>query len=409
MSDIAILGGGMMGCCAALELAQRGTHVVLIDQAASLLSAAAAANEGKLHFGYVYSRDTSMASAWLMQRGALAMAPALRRWLGDAAVERLARSGGYRYAVHRDSLSSPDEVAAAFARFTSLAGELLSGARPDCFGADPRRPPVRVALADDCDPAQIQGLFTTDEISLDNREVSDMLRAAVAAEPRIEVLLGHRALSASLAPDGVTVQLAGPGGSHTRRFGHVVNATWTSRLALDATVGLAPPPEWLFRLKYLVRIRPSRPVAMPPTTICVGGFGDVVPLPDGKLVLSWYPLGRQGVSAALAPPDWGTSMAGEAADAMRAGMVAGLGALFPPLLALLDDPALTSAEVSGGVIFAHGASDVNDPGSGLHNRHRIGRRSLGRSHSVDPGKWTTCPLFALEVAEHIAPAARRAA
>jgi glycine/D-amino acid oxidase-like deaminating enzyme len=404
---VAILGGGMLSCCAAMELAGRGERVVLVEAAPELLRGAAHANEGKLHLGHVYPRDRSLATARLMLRGALHAHPALRRWLGR---RDFTRSAPYRYAVHRDSLSSPAEVAHHYAACAALARELLAGAPPDCFGADPRQPARRVPLSADCDPRHVQALFETPEISLDNREVGAALRQAVAAEPRIEVLYNTQAAGARLQPDAVEVTLRDPAGREAaHRFDHVVNATWTSRLALDAMVGLAPPAEWLFRLKYLVRVRGARPMGVLPTTVCVGAFGDVVVLGDGHLVLSWYPAGRQAVSAAQRPPDWPTRLEGMAAEEMRGRMVEGLGALFPPLLALLDDPALAHSEVSGGVIFAVGGGDVDDPASLLHGRHVIGRRSLGRWHSVDPGKWTMCPLYATEVAAHIRPLARRAA
>ena len=404
MSMIGIIGGGMLGCCTALELAARGERVVLIEAAPELLRGSAHANEGKLHFGHVYPRDRSLATARLMLRGALAFAPALRRWLGDAAVARIGRGPGFRYALHRDSLSTPDEVRAHFQAIPDLAREVLGGARVDCLGADPLAPPRRLPL-DGCEPAMVQALFGTDEINLDNRLIGDLLRAAVAAEPRIETLTSTRATGARLDADSVVVTLDGHG---ERRFDHVINASWGSRLALDAAVGLAPPAKWLFRLKYLVRVRGSG-LRFPATTVTVGPFGDVAPTGD-ELALSWYPAGRLASSSALAAPaDWPTHLEGEPARALGRAMVDGLGALFPAILALHGTQALATAEVSGGIIYALGGSDVDDPASGLHDRHALGRRSLGRWHSVDPGKWTTCPLFAMEVAEHVAPRARQEA
>lgn len=406
---IAILGGGMLGCCAALELAARGLRVVLVEAGAELLRGAAWANEGKLHFGHVYPRDTSLATARLMLRGALHAGPALRRLLGGAEVEKFRHGNPFRYAVHRDSLSSAEAVAGHYAACAALAREELGGRPADCFGADPREPTRRVPVTDDCEPMMIRALFQSPELSLDNRAIASALCAVVMAEPRIEVLLGRRATAARLAPDAVEVDLRAPDGAvQQRRFDHVINATWRSRLALDATVGLAPPPEWVFRLKFLVRLQAAR-AGIPNTSICVGPFGDVTAA-MGRLMLSWYPVARLAASNDITPPeDWPTQLEGDAAQALALRVVEGLGALFPPLLALRDDPALAAAEVSGGVIYAEGGGDVHEPGSGLHARSRIGRRSLGRWHSIDPGKWTTCPLFATEVADHIAPASRQAA
>jgi hypothetical protein len=62
---------------------------------------------------------------------------------------------------------------------------------------------------------------------------------------------------------------------------------------------------------------------------------------------------------------------------------------------------LEPLQVDAGAIVAFGESDVDDAGSGLHNRTRVGVSSHGRYHSVDPGKLTTAPLFAIEAADRV--------
>jgi hypothetical protein len=65
-------------------------------------------------------------------------------------------------------------------------------------------------------------------------------------------------------------------------------------------------------------------------------------------------------------------------------------------------------EIGGGVIFAWGATDVDDRRSGLHQRHAIGVHSHGRYHSIDTGKYGMAPWFALQLAERIRPQRRLA-
>lgn len=404
--EIAVIGAGLLGCGAALELAARGARITLIEALDEPLRGAALANEGKLHFGHIYARDDSLATARLMLQGALAMAPALRRWLDDSSVECLPRGAPYRYAVHRDSLSPPEAIGAHYQACARLAREMLGTGRVDCFGADPREESRRIPLGSDCNPACVQALFQTTEISLDNRAMAALLRARVLAEPRITLLAATRVTRAEADADGTTLHMQG---GQRRRFAHTINASWESRLALDASLSIAPPPEWTFRLKYVVHLRGMRPLGFPPSTICLGAFGDVVMLPDGEALLSWYPAGRRAVSQELAPPDWPRGMQGEAAQALREQMLAGLSEVFPPLLALRDDPAFAQGVVQGGVIYARGTRDVHEASSGLHARSAIGRQSHGRWHSVDPGKWTTAPFFATEVAEHIMPRQRQVA
>jgi hypothetical protein len=68
-------------------------------------------------------------------------------------------------------------------------------------------------------------------------------------------------------------------------------------------------------------------------------------------------------------------------------------------------PGVANAEplvVDAGAIVAYGHSDVDHKGSGLHDRTRIGVCSHGGWHSVDPGKLTTAPGFAVEAADRVA-------
>jgi hypothetical protein len=57
----------------------------------------------------------------------------------------------------------------------------------------------------------------------------------------------------------------------------------------------------------------------------------------------------------------------------------------------------------GGVIFAIGSSDIEDPASRLHHRDQIGIVSSGCYHSIDPGKLTLVPYFADMCADRIMP------
>ena len=77
---VAVLGGGLQGCCVAMALASAGVQVDLYDRNEALLNEASVRNEGKLHLGYVYAHDHSLQTARLMLLGAAAFAPLLRRW-----------------------------------------------------------------------------------------------------------------------------------------------------------------------------------------------------------------------------------------------------------------------------------------------------------------------------------------
>ena len=77
-----------------------------------------------------------------------------------------------------------------------------------------------------------------------------------------------------------------------------------------------------------------------------------------------------------------------------------LAEICPPLGRLdpVDDACVV---VRGGDIFAWGKSDIDDVSSELHGRSDVGPLSDNGYHSINTGKYTLAPMFAVEVADRI--------
>jgi hypothetical protein len=183
----------------------------------------------------------------------------------------------------------------------------------------------------------------------------------------------------------------------------IVNAAWEGRLALDRQLGLAQSG-WVHRLKYRAMVRLPRSedfAAMPSVTMVLGRYGDVVIYPDGSAYLSWYPAAMRGWSHELSPPEaWQAACSGNVpAEDFRKISGEMIEAISPWYPAIAQAETVT---VDAGVIVAHGQTDVDDPDSGLHTRDRVGVQSIGGYHSLDAGKLTTAPMFALRAANCVA-------
>src|SRR5690242_13185158 len=223
---VAILGGGLQGCCTALALAEQRANVVLFEQSGSLLSRTAIANEGKIHLGYMYAADPSLETARTMIQGALAFAPFFDRYLGIP-LGQMKKSARTNYVVHRNSQRNSDEVSAYLKEVHRLVSELSNGRELAYFGLDlaaPLRcwsPKERYASFDSEVALQV---FETPEVAINPEELACELRSCVSKHPRIEVRLGHRVLRADRQRGKIRVSTHSPEGRRTHDFQHVVNA-----------------------------------------------------------------------------------------------------------------------------------------------------------------------------------------
>lgn len=403
-TEVLILGAGLLGTGVALELARRGFDVALVERDAHPLGRASLRNEGKIHLGFIYANDRSRATAFLQLEGALHFRAIVERWVGPAE-DWLVRSAPFHYLVATDSVVEAGELAAHYAAVEKRCRERLEGdPRLDYLGERPDalvRPLERGEIAAHFDPSAFAAGFATVELALDTDRLCGALRRALSVSPRVRFLPGHRALAIERVGEVFRVDGDGARGPWRMQARQVVNATWERRAALDLTLGIDPPPDLLHRLKYRVIV--SLPAALrgaPSVSMVLGRYGDVVVRADGTAYLSWYPAGLRGWSHGPAPPEsWDPPCRGEVTDGsareIAGALMGGIEPWFPGVSR--SDP----LRVDAGVIVALGRSDVDDAGSELHDRSHIGVTSLDGYHSVDPGKLTTAPWFAIEAAGRI--------
>jgi glycine/D-amino acid oxidase-like deaminating enzyme len=393
---VAVLGGGLQGCSTALALAHRGVEVALFDRNAALLSRTAIANEGKVHLGYMYAADPTLATAKTMMAGALAFAPFFERHLGIA-VGAHATSIPAAYVVHRDSQHDVDEASVYLADVHRLLAEAAEGRKGSYFGADVTAPPRRWSAGERdarFHAAEAVAVFDTPEVAINPVALAAAVRERIASQPLIEVRLNATVRSARIDGERVQVEWDERDGAGSESFDHAVNALWEGRLALDQTMGQRPGRPWIHRLKYGVSFTLPDGLERPPSATFISGpFGEVVSYPDRLTYLTWYPSCLRGFSSELVPPDWQTYPAEPLHGEIIRETFTAMSAIVPSLAAV-DPETLPDVRVKGGVIVAWGKTDIYDPQSELHRRHEIGVISNGRYHSIDPGKLTMAPYFA---------------
>ncbi len=397
MMRVAVLGGGLQGCCVALLLADRGVKVTLFERHDALLQGAASNNEGRVHLGYIYGSDPSLTTARLMIRGALTFAPILDRLLAQPAAYKL--STPFYYAVHRESQRTPDELARYLDAVHDDIEATGRGRSRDYFGIELSRPQrLKASEREDVfDGAVIPAAFRTAEVSIDTVHLCDVLRDRVAAEPNVELRLARTITDVTHQETGYAIGTEPAEVSRGESFAHVVNALWDGRLALDDKRGIHPTRPYLHRLKYGFRFKaPGMTVS---SSIVLGPFGDTIAYEDGTCYVTWYPVCMRASALGITPPPI-VPLLDEERAAVRS---ASFRALQGIVRAMGDVPrsAIEGAEPRQGIITARGCTDIDDRESELHARYDIGVFTRGGYHSVDPGKFTLAPYFATVCADRI--------
>lgn len=337
-----------------------------------------------------------------MMRGALAFAPFFERHLG-AEKKSIVVSRPAVYVVHRDGQRSPKEVSEYLSITHALIREASEGRAKDYFGRDLSsglREWSTAEREEQFDSTAALAAFDTPEVAIDPILLAQAVRARIKADPQVEVRLRHHVRSVEDG-DGLELTAATPNGAIRERYDHIVNALWEGRFLLNDRRGLRPGRPWLHRLKYGVSFRLPKTKSFPPSATFVSGpFGEVVSYNDGLTYLTWYPVCLRAISTDLAPPEWSTYPP----EPLRSQILEGTLKVMSQLVVSLRPIEVSSVDdivVKGGAIVAWGKTDIYDPQSELHRRFEIGVSTVGRFHSVDPGKLTMAPYFADVCADRI--------
>ncbi|MEH6515096.1 MAG: FAD-dependent oxidoreductase [Halioglobus sp.] len=390
--DVTVLGAGLAGCSTALKLAQLGYRVLLIDKSSYPVSGASRHNEGKLHLGYIYAADPKHKTYRKILEGSLQFLD-LTQQLTGVSPTQIPRSQPFFYAIPADSQLSVEQIYKHFARvdeYVASHGDHTSHIQLETVL------PADGTMVAGIFSDEIQAVIQTSEIALDPSYVASIYGAAVLAEPLIDFLGGHEVTMVEDSGGAYNINAQSAEGTIRIEAQAVANCLWENRLHIDALVGFTSSKPWLWRWKATLSFETPSTLSAPSTTLLLGPYGDYVPYSSGRSYLSWYPSCLVGSTSQLDANPLQDAIETYDDQRIRRESFEGLGRYIP---ALIHDPQLyRRATVSGGYIMALGTTDIEDPDSGLHQRHEIGPSIDGTWLSLETGKFCTAPMFGVQAA-----------
>lgn len=394
MVNVAVLGAGIQGVCVALALSSKGYQVTLVDEAAEPMLRASLRNEGKVHLGFIFANDASFGTAGLMLKAATSFSPLIDSWLPGAIDWCTVRARPFTYLVMRDTLCSVTDLESHYTRIDDHYRQL---GRPSYLGTKPDHLFHRASVPKGVSSSAVSAAYETAELPIDLVRFRLVMLAGLRSHHRVKLLMNRRVDGVARRESGFVVFGTMPDNvGWELNADAVINCTWEGRAAIDASIGMEPPAQLLYRLKYRVLAQlPAALAGLPSLTMVLGPYGDVVPM-DSNSYLSWYPECRQGWSTDLEPPvAWRSVLAGQVSPAFAS-------ELAHKVVKALDRfiPGITGSTVTAvdaGVIVARGTTDVDDPNSVLHERHKVGISGEDGYFSIDTGKFGCAPLFADQI------------
>jgi glycine/D-amino acid oxidase-like deaminating enzyme len=380
---VAVLGAGILGSCVALMLARRGVRVTLFDAAARPMSRASRWNEGKIHLGYLYAGDHSLATARKLLPGGIAFQPLIEALIGTSLEPQL--TAGDIFLTHARSVVDADSTL----RYLNSVWVLVSQSRS---GDHKPQPLSQADLAQITPNPEIVAGFRIAERSVNAGWLADRLAERVLSESRIDVRCNSSVASVARDSKGDWELLAA--GKVLGGFDAVVNALWEGRTVIDAAIdpSLMSPLSYRYRVGVFLRL--SKPMMLN-ATITTGPFGDMKSYHGGDMFLSWYPAGLVlDCQAAHAPPT--PKLDPTRQIQIYESTIRALTDFFPVLtgISLLAE----NWVVRGGWIVAHGGGLLSDPNATLHHRYNFGIARKEGYYSVDTGKYSVAPWLANQIA-----------
>ncbi len=377
---ICIIGAGIGGTTAALELARFGFTVILIDKAKRVMSRTSGINPGRSALGFHYTDFETCCQMYERSSHFDSYFPDMRR-----------EDPGARYFVVKDSQISKEEYLTVCNR--------LQTKYPALF--------YRILKENEYESIVnknevVLGIQTEEKLINVPKLVSTVAQR-IEDSKNITLLTGSEVVDARQKGDTFELTYRDESGKHTKiEVDNVVNASWEYRHKIDSFLGITPPYFFTNRLKVLAKVALPKELQDAHSMMFVRGpFAMMANTRDGTAFLTYAEVTNYSQTSSIeVPKKWEKMICShhltKEKQILGEKIIQGAQHYIPQL----RDAALL--EVRAGIIYSEGDADPFDPSSTMHSRAKTGLYEIVPGWlSLDTGKLIFGPYYATQVLKRL--------
>ena len=388
-----VLGAGIQGVCVTLMLQKHGYHVQLIDKNWDIINRASLTYEGKIHLGFVYGMDKTLETGHRMVKDALHFAPFLEYLLDKKGNWKSLKSKPNHYLVAHDSMLSPLEVESYFEKLEVCFKDTLTEDGLHYLGGRPPSIFRKVDIPEYVNPSMVSASFLTEEVSIDQLGLKELLKQKILESTVVEVFLDHVVTEIAREPNGFVVECRRKDESIVHfRSDVVFNCLWESRIYFDRMLGIEGDSGHSIRLKYGLLVKADDFLhRLNSFTMIHGPYGNFVITPHhSRAFCSWYPSCMKGmIDYGKVPGAWEHACDGFTSDRLIEELRISNLENFRKIVPQLGN--LDVLDVKAGLILAEGNTDITEKDSSFHSRNEFPIRESDGYYSVNTSKYTSAP------------------
>ena len=377
-----IMGAGIQGCCIALLLSKYYKNITIIEQENHIMLKSSAAQEGRVHLGFLYANDKSMKTGYKMLNDALNFSNCID-W------NRM-KSKKYLYLNEINSLLTEEQVDEYFEKIQTKYNELISTNKSlNYLGEQPNHLYTKIKIPDYLNKDMFNVCYSTEEVGVVQNLLRDKINKKLI-EKNINIHFGEQILHLEKQNNKFIVNT----NKNKLIFDNVINCLWENKHKFDTQIN------YLHEINVNIRLKCG---VVSETIECLKEYSsiNIINGPYGDfgnfykhnfMYFTWYPISvvKMIVDDHNHDKNEIYKLKSTLNDKEFIKQVKGHEKMFSKIFNI-EDLSFVNPKVSCNAVVANGINDIKYKDSYLHNRFNEAIFYDNNYYSIQTGKYTSAP------------------